>query len=135
MNSQIARAFVLSRLHDGQLRQLHVIERNIGYCLPAGAIHDRFHTVEWGDITPEAQNYAARPVMAIYERIRGQHIARAKAGAEITEMAMTHEVDLEIRRTGVKFESGHSSGGSLKSRVLGGKRAAAEAEVFAEESR
>jgi len=123
MTNLLARAYVMNRMDDDQVRSLHSQEVRLGYFLPAGAIHDQFRTKPWGEISEEAQRDVGGPVHGIYHKIRGEHEARARLGGEYSDIAIVHSADWLIRSQGVTFHGG-KGGSSLHERVMGGRAAA-----------
>lgn len=107
MNDITARAYVVSRLGDDQLKRLHEIERAAGGKMSPSMIHERFNTVEWGSIEEAHSRSAEAVIMAIYRKIEAQWTAKM-GGIPVIEsdiLPIQHEADITIRRQDVKYQA------------------------------
>lgn len=116
MTDEVARAFVLHRLNDGQLRALHARETKEGSLMTPGAIHDHFDTKPWGTVPSETQARVAPTIHAIIAA--GEAQARAKGA--LFGPARQHVADVEIRARGLDFS--FSSAMSSRAKVMKGYR-------------
>jgi len=116
MNNELARAFVLSRLDDGQVHALHAVEKREGYLMPPCWIHERFGTPAFGEVPEEKQARVAPVVIAILRSVEG----RARAKKDFPGIEDLHAGDWEIRKRRLDF-SGARTAAATRERLLSGE--------------
>ena len=99
MNDAVARAFVIHRLNDGQVRALHTRERMEGTCMVPAWIHEHFDTKPWGEVPQDTQTRVAGSITAITASAEAQ----ARAKGDLFGVERQHVADLEIRRRNLDF--------------------------------
>lgn len=116
MNDMMARAFVVHRLNDGQVRALHIRETAAGYLMVPAWIHEHFGTKPWGSV-PEATQAKIAPTL---HALQAEAEAQARAKGEHMTLPRLHALDWAIRKRDLDFSFG--SAGKSRSAVMKGYR-------------
>lgn len=133
MRDLTARAYMVSRLDQNQLRTLHDREMDLGYPGTPHMIRRKFNLVEIGEVPEEMFSSAESQVIAVNEKARAQYreehtgcCFKSKDGmyensdercGELPDLVVLHTADKKIRHDGIVFPSSPQKGGSLKNRV------------------
>jgi hypothetical protein len=115
MNTMATRGYVISRLDQRQLAEVHRLERDAGYCFPSGLLAARFR-VSVGDVPDAAVRTVEiavdRLAEAVRRRYRVEHTGccfppfDGRSDAQCPprpEVAVQHRVDGECRAGAVAF--------------------------------
>ena len=121
MNTNTARAYIISSLSDDQVQRLHAVEKREGYRMPPCWIHENFSTPEGGEVPEAAWSRVERVVMAIFLRAQDQYRAKNIESWIFDQVPVQHVADWEIRHQKVEFSSG-SQGTNLRERIRSGRR-------------
>lgn len=133
MRDLTARAYMVSRLDNNQLRILHAREMGLGYHGTPSMIRKKFQLVEIGEVPEEIFASAESQVIAVNEKMRAEY-RQDHAGccfksldgmyekddeqcSPFPDLVVLHFADKKIRHDGIVFPSSPSKGGSLKNRV------------------
>jgi hypothetical protein len=119
MNNQIARAFIISRMDDDQVRNLHSYELRINWLEPPCAIREYYDVCEWGEIPKERRYSIDKVIMGIFYDMKTKAESDAMRSGKYSEASIQHDADWETRKRKLDFEGCKQRGGSLKNKLKG----------------